>query len=106
MYVGISPVRISLAGGGTDMPEYYEKYGGSGEEEFEIHTKERVDKVESAIAGEHIITHEGQGMVRIYNKKSGQLVREFLGTDFDQDFQGNLAIMRKDHKARNAKENN
>ena len=29
MYVGISPVRISLAGGGTDMPEYYEKYGGS-----------------------------------------------------------------------------
>ena len=29
MYVGISPVRISLAGGGTDMPEYYEKYGGN-----------------------------------------------------------------------------
>jgi galactokinase/mevalonate kinase-like predicted kinase len=27
--VGISPVRISLAGGGTDMPEYYEKYGGN-----------------------------------------------------------------------------
>ena len=29
MYIGISPVRISLAGGGTDMPEYYEKYGGN-----------------------------------------------------------------------------
>lgn len=29
MYVGISPVRISLAGGGTDMPEYFEKYGGN-----------------------------------------------------------------------------
>ena len=29
MYVGNSPVRISLAGGGTDMPEYYEKYGGN-----------------------------------------------------------------------------
>lgn len=29
MYVGISPVRLSLAGGGTDMPEYYEKYGGN-----------------------------------------------------------------------------
>jgi D-glycero-alpha-D-manno-heptose-7-phosphate kinase len=29
VYVGISPVRISLAGGGTDMPEYYEKYGGN-----------------------------------------------------------------------------
>lgn len=29
MILGISPVRISLAGGGTDMPEYYEKYGGS-----------------------------------------------------------------------------
>ena len=29
MYVGISPVRISFAGGGTDMPEYYEKYGGN-----------------------------------------------------------------------------
>jgi len=29
MHVGISPVRISLAGGGTDMPEYYEKYGGN-----------------------------------------------------------------------------
>ena len=29
MYVGITPVRISLAGGGTDMPEYYEKYGGN-----------------------------------------------------------------------------
>ena len=27
--MGISPVRISLAGGGTDMPEYYEKYGGN-----------------------------------------------------------------------------
>lgn len=29
MYIGISPVRISMAGGGTDMPEYYEKYGGN-----------------------------------------------------------------------------
>jgi len=29
MYVGISPLRISFAGGGTDMPEYYEKFGGS-----------------------------------------------------------------------------
>ncbi len=29
MYIGMSPVRISLAGGGTDMPEYYEKYGGN-----------------------------------------------------------------------------
>ncbi|KAF6245792.1 D-glycero-D-manno-heptose 7-phosphate kinase [Nitrosopumilus sp. b2] len=28
MLLGISPVRISLAGGGTDMPEYYEKHGG------------------------------------------------------------------------------
>jgi len=29
MIVGITPVRISLGGGGTDMPEYYEKYGGN-----------------------------------------------------------------------------
>jgi len=29
MYLGVTPVRISLAGGGTDMPEYYEKYGGN-----------------------------------------------------------------------------
>lgn len=29
MLVGISPVRISFAGGGTDMPEYYEKFGGN-----------------------------------------------------------------------------
>jgi|TARA_B110000495_G_scaffold203957_1_gene231241 D-glycero-alpha-D-manno-heptose-7-phosphate kinase len=29
MFVGMTPVRISFAGGGTDMPEYYEKYGGS-----------------------------------------------------------------------------
>jgi D-glycero-alpha-D-manno-heptose-7-phosphate kinase len=28
MYVGISPVRISFAGGGTDMPEYYLKHKG------------------------------------------------------------------------------
>ena len=28
MLLGISPVRISFAGGGTDMPEYYEKFGG------------------------------------------------------------------------------
>ena len=28
MHVGITPLRISFAGGGTDMPEYYEKYGG------------------------------------------------------------------------------
>ena len=29
MIVGITPVRISFAGGGTDMPEYYEKFGGN-----------------------------------------------------------------------------
>jgi len=28
MYVGMTPVRISFAGGGTDMPEYYDKFGG------------------------------------------------------------------------------
>ena len=29
MILGMSPVRISFAGGGTDMTEYYEKFGGS-----------------------------------------------------------------------------
>lgn len=29
MLVGVSPVRISFAGGGTDLPEYYEKREGS-----------------------------------------------------------------------------
>ena len=29
MFVGMAPVRISFAGGGTDMPEYYENYGGA-----------------------------------------------------------------------------
>jgi len=29
MLIGISPVRISFAGGGTDMPEFYQKYGGN-----------------------------------------------------------------------------
>src|SRR3989338_75588 len=29
MFLGMVPVRISFAGGGTDMPEYYEEYGGS-----------------------------------------------------------------------------
>ncbi len=29
MYTGISPLRISFSGGGTDMPEYYEKFGGN-----------------------------------------------------------------------------
>ena len=29
MIVGITPVRISFAGGGTDMPEYYKEFGGS-----------------------------------------------------------------------------
>jgi len=28
MLFGVSPTRISFAGGGTDMPEYFEKYGG------------------------------------------------------------------------------
>jgi D-glycero-alpha-D-manno-heptose-7-phosphate kinase len=28
MIIGIAPVRISFAGGGTDMPEFYENYGG------------------------------------------------------------------------------
>ena len=28
MHVGICPVRISFAGGGTDLPEYYEDFGG------------------------------------------------------------------------------
>jgi D-glycero-alpha-D-manno-heptose-7-phosphate kinase len=28
MLLGLSPLRISFAGGGTDMPEYYEKHGG------------------------------------------------------------------------------
>lgn len=29
MQIGISPGRISFAGGGTDLPEYYEKFEGS-----------------------------------------------------------------------------
>ncbi len=29
MNLGLSPVRLSFAGGGTDMPEYYEKFGGN-----------------------------------------------------------------------------
>ena len=29
MFLGMSPVRISFAGGGTDMPEYYERFGGN-----------------------------------------------------------------------------
>ena len=29
MIVGITPVRISFAGGGTDMPEYYKEFGGN-----------------------------------------------------------------------------
>lgn len=29
MKIGVSPGRISFAGGGTDLPEYYEKFGGS-----------------------------------------------------------------------------
>jgi len=28
MLLGIAPVRISLAGGGTDYPDYFEKFGG------------------------------------------------------------------------------
>tara|TARA_B110000438_G_scaffold302276_1_gene359487 strand:+ start:1018 stop:2031 length:1014 start_codon:yes stop_codon:yes gene_type:complete len=28
MLIGISPVRISFAGGGTDLPEFYENHGG------------------------------------------------------------------------------
>ena len=29
MQIGVSPGRISFAGGGTDLPEYYETFGGS-----------------------------------------------------------------------------
>jgi len=29
MIIGICPTRISFAGGGTDMPEYFEKFGGN-----------------------------------------------------------------------------
>ena len=29
MLIGLSPVRLSFAGGGTDLPEFYEKYGGN-----------------------------------------------------------------------------
>ncbi|MDE1767040.1 MAG: D-glycero-D-manno-heptose 7-phosphate kinase [Thaumarchaeota archaeon] len=29
MILGMSPVRISFAGGGTDIPEYYEEFGGN-----------------------------------------------------------------------------
>ncbi len=29
MLIGLTPVRLSFAGGGTDLPEFYEKYGGS-----------------------------------------------------------------------------
>lgn len=28
MFLGITPLRISFAGGGTDIPEYFEEYGG------------------------------------------------------------------------------
>ena len=29
MFVGISPVRISFAGGGSDLPEFFNKFGGA-----------------------------------------------------------------------------
>ena len=29
LIIGLTPVRLSFAGGGTDMPEFYEKHGGS-----------------------------------------------------------------------------
>ena len=29
MIIGVTPVRISFAGGGTDLPEYYEKFNGN-----------------------------------------------------------------------------
>lgn len=29
MHIGVTPIRISFAGGGSDMPEFYEKYGGA-----------------------------------------------------------------------------
>ena len=29
MIIGLTPVRLSFAGGGTDMPEFYENHGGS-----------------------------------------------------------------------------
>ena len=29
MFLGMSPVRISFSGGGTDMPEYYDEFGGN-----------------------------------------------------------------------------
>lgn len=29
MFIGITPVRLSFAGGGTDMPEYFDEYGGN-----------------------------------------------------------------------------
>ena len=29
MLIGRSPVRISFAGGGTDLPAYYEQFGGA-----------------------------------------------------------------------------
>lgn len=29
MILGMTPVRLSFAGGGTDIPEYYEEYGGN-----------------------------------------------------------------------------
>lgn len=29
MILGMAPVRLSFAGGGTDYPEYYDKYGGN-----------------------------------------------------------------------------
>lgn len=28
LFLGMAPVRISFAGGGTDMPEYFQEYGG------------------------------------------------------------------------------
>lgn len=29
MLIGLTPVRLSFAGGGTDLPEFYEKFGGN-----------------------------------------------------------------------------
>ncbi|MGB8831832.1 MAG: hypothetical protein WCC95_06755, partial [Candidatus Sulfotelmatobacter sp.] len=29
MLIGRSPVRISFGGGGTDLPSYYEQFGGA-----------------------------------------------------------------------------
>src|SRR5215204_1338529 len=80
MLIARAPLRISLAGGGTDLPDYYERYGGL---------------VVSTTIDKYVFVHlsaNGQECSQVVSSDYRTFYRHHLGTSLNSD--GALALPR------------